>query len=265
MVYKIWHEFRRNLIEKGKQVTKENPDRLSADQLTALTEKILREINGISRELGYPTQKIEIRKPESISEDEQEDLFYEFIDWYDIVHTPNIYLYEYVLKHYPKSKYSQIVCVGDGQNCHLGRKLAMKGYKVISVDPLARKEFSSTERTEDGEGMLRVIKGKFFASSKDLVDWAHLVIGAKVPECVPDLVNLPKPTVFSISADPEIYHMKFKGIPVTSAKKYRKLIKKCPGIRTFTPPPTVKNEDMSNCMIFIHDGIQRERIHEFSE
>lgn len=262
MVYKIWHEFRRNLIEKGKEVTKENPDRLSGEQLTALTEKILREINAISRELGYPTKQIGIRKPENISEDEQEELFYEFIDLYDLVKTQNTYLYEYVLKHYPKSKYSNVVCVGDGKNCHLGRKLAMKGYKVISVDPLARKEFADTDMSEYGDGSLSVIKGKFFSSSKELIDWAHLIIGAKVPECVPHLVNLPKPTAFSISADPEIYHMKFKGIPITSAKRYRKLIKKCPGIRTFTPPPTVKNEDMSNCTIFIHDGIQKERIYD---
>ena len=262
MLYRIWNEFRQNLIEKGKDVVKENPDRLSAEQLIALSEKILREINGIGYELGYPLQQIEIKKPKNISEYEQEELFYQFMDWYDIGGTPNRHLYEYVLKHYPKSKYHNIVCVGDGENCHLGRKLAMKGYNVISIDPVARKEFETQEISEQEPGMLRIIKAKFFSSSKDLIDWANLIIGAKVPECVPELVNLPKPSVFSISSDPEIYHMKFKGVSITSAKKYRKLIKKCPGITTFTPTSTVKSEDMSNCMIFIHDGKQREKCHE---
>ena len=57
------------------------------------------------------------------------------------------YTSNYIQENYPVEEYRQILCVGDGQCSHLGRKLADKGYNVVSVDPLARKEFS-TRRNE---------------------------------------------------------------------------------------------------------------------
>lgn len=254
---KMTLEFRKQLIEKGKQVNFENPDNLDTNQLIALTEKIFSVINEIDVALGYPEHPTGLTKPRSVSKKEQSELFHNFLDWYEIVSTPNQYLYQYVIKHYPKSKYSQILCVGDGENCYLGRKLAMKGYKVISIDPIARREFSEEGMSEDGEGMLCVVKDKFSKDSKGLIDWANLVVGVKVPMCVPDLVNLPKPTAFSISANPEIYNMSFKGTKITSAQQFKRLIERCTGIRVFTPEPAFDGHEMHSCEIFIHDGRQR--------
>lgn len=254
---KMTLEFRKQLIEKGKQANFENPDKLDRNQLIALTEKLFSVINEIDIALGYPARPIGVTRPRSVSKKEQLELFHNFLDWYEIVPTHNQYIYQYVIKHYPISKYPQILCVGDGENCYLGRKLAMKGYKVISIDPLARREFSEQGMSEDGEGMLCVVKDKFSLSSKGLIDWANLVVGAKVPECVPDLVNLPKPTAFSISANPEIYNMSFKEIRITSAQQFKSLIERCSGIRVFTPEPAFDGHEMHSCEIFIHDGRQR--------
>lgn len=258
MNFKDMMEFRRALAEKGKQVCIENPDDLDKDQLTALTAKIFQDLNEIDSDLGFPYHETGVKRPNSISKEDQMELYTNFLEWYDIVKTPTTHLYEYVLRNYPISKISKVLCVGDGENCHLGRKLAMKGYEVISIDPVARREFSGVGMSEDGKGVLTVVKDKFFSTSKGLIDWADLVVGAKVPLCVPHLINLPKPTAFSISANPEIYHMNFRGVSITCAEQYRELIKRCPGIRTFTPKPDIAGQDMSDCMIFIRDGRQRE-------
>lgn len=267
-MYSTGLKFRNALIENGKRVCVENPDNLDKDQLMALAAKISQEINDLNRMLSLePMENIqssqtvseeEIESPKTVSKEEQKELYLNFLEWYDIVKTPTNHLYEYVLKNYPVSKFRKILCVGDGENCYLGRKLAMKGYEVISIDPVAKKEFAGVGMSEDGKGALAVVKDKFFKTSKGLINWADAIVGAKVPLCVPDLVSLPKPTAFSISANPEIYRMTFKGVSITCAEQYREMIKRCPGIRTFTPKPDITGQDMSDCMIFAHDGRQRE-------
>lgn len=256
-------KWRNDLIENGKRVARENPDELDKDQLIALSARIFEEINAIDTQIfGFPRHDTGTQRPKSISKEEEKILYNEFIDWYDLIKTPNTHMYEYVLRNYPRSEYQKVLCVGDGENCHLGRKLAMQGYEVISIDPLARKEFSGVGMSQDGKGVLTVVKDKFFDSSKGLIDWADLVVGVKVPLCVPYLINLPKPTVFSISANPEIYHMRFRGVPIVSAEQYRNLIKACPGIRTFMPPLTEGVTEIDDWMMFIRDGKQKERLHE---
>ena len=256
-------KFRNGLIENGKIVARENPDELNKDQLIALSARIFEEINEIDTKMfGFSKHNTGTQRPKSISKEEQAILYSQFIDWYDLVKTPNTHMYEYVLRNYPLSEYQKVLCVGDGENCHLGRKLAMKGYEVISIDPVARKEFSGVGMSEDGKGILTVVKDRFFDSSEGLINWADLVVGVKVPLCVPHLINLRKPTVFSISGNPEIYHMKFKGVPVVSAEQYRGLIRACSGIRTFIPADIEGDTNRDDCMMFIRDGRQKERLHE---
>ncbi len=130
---------RSNLIKYGKRVSIENPDKLSIAELQALLVKIFDELNKIDMAYGFEYHDIKIRRPSKISPQEQDYLFSEFLDWYNVTTLGDI-VYKYVLEKYPVSKYPRILCVGDGENCHLGRKLAAQGYQVCSVDPVANKK-----------------------------------------------------------------------------------------------------------------------------
>lgn len=223
-------KYRQGLLERGKEVNFKNPDRLSLDQLQALTEKIFREVDSIDMQMGYPHHDTGLRRPASVTETEQQELFIDFIDWYQIIRTPSQDILEHVLANYPKDKYPRILCVGDGKPCHLGRKLAMKGYKVISVDPVARKEFAGKMQGEDG-GSLRILTKEFSRYSESMIDWASVIVGTKVPECAEDLVHIDsRPVVFNVSNNPEMYNMKFNGVPVTSGKQFVELIRKASGV-----------------------------------
>lgn len=52
--YEELMKYREGLIECGKRLTKENPDRLSIQEFEALVEKIFAELNKIDMSLGYP-------------------------------------------------------------------------------------------------------------------------------------------------------------------------------------------------------------------
>ena len=119
--------------------------------------------------------------------------------------------------------------MGDGEKCHLGRKLAMSGYQVVSVDPMADKSFTWKTKNSSG-GNFRAIRQKFFDYSENMIDWAHVIVGNKIPPIVEDLIKVNKPTVFTISSNPEMYKMKFRGVPITSAKQFKEEIKQCEGV-----------------------------------
>jgi len=224
-------KYREGLIVNGKRVAMENPDRLTRRELEALVEKILNELNSIDMSLGYENYDSGIRNTHGVSEDRVQELYLDFLDWYDIVKTPSNSLFDYITQNYPLEKYRRILCVGDGQCSHLGRKLADKGYDVVSVDPLARKEFS-TKRQERKTGKLHVVRGKFFRTSVDMINWADLIVGAKVPECAEELIGLNKESVFNISNNAQIYGMRFKGVPITSSKVLVDEITKCKNVTT---------------------------------
>lgn len=244
-------KYRNGLLEKGKLVNLENPDRLTQDQMIALTENIFREVDKIDMQMGYPHHDTGLRRPASISEAEQHRLFVDFIDWYQIIKTPSQDILDYVLEKYPADKFPKILCVGDGESCHLGRKLAMRGYKVISVDPVARREFSGSGIGENG-GSLKVLQKKFSKKSTDMIEWSDVIIGSKIPECVEDLVQINnRPTVFNISGNAEIYNMKFKGKPIKSSKQLIEELRKCDGVETRLGHENAIGE---NAIFFTGDG-----------
>lgn len=249
-------KYRQNLLNYGQRVNLENPDRLTMDEMIALTEKIFSEVDKIDMNMGYEHHDTGIRLPASISREKQKEVFMDFIDWYQVVETPSAQIYDYVLKNYPLQNYPNILCVGDGENCHLGRKLAMQGYKVLSIDPLARKEFSGNFSCSDKNrvGKLRVVQGEFHKDSVDMINWSNLIVGAKVPLCVEDLVQVNKPTVFNISANPEMYNMTFKGVPIKSEEQFVKEIAKCQGVN-------VKEGKMNGkpSLLFVRDLREQER------
>lgn len=109
--------------------------------------------------LGYPHHDTGVRRPASVDEFREKEIFIDFLDWYNVVSTPSNILLKYVQKNYPKNKYPRVLCVGDGEHCHLGRKLAHLGYAVVVVDPVSKKEFTIPKQ-ENG-GMLRVVQGEF--------------------------------------------------------------------------------------------------------
>lgn len=227
--------YREKLLECGKLFSFENPDNLSSDEILAVVDRVFNEINKIDMSCGFPYHDTGIRLPKSISKDRQEELFIDFIDWYQVIETPSGQVYQYVLKHYPRNKFPRILCVGDGEKCHLGRKLAMQGYDVVSVDPLADKKFSGrinngVQKSETNQGKFHVIKGTFHKTSEDMINWANVIVGAKVPLCAEELIGLKKPAVFNISANANIYNMRFKGKKIEDSKDLSREIKKCEGV-----------------------------------
>lgn len=63
-----------------------------------------------------------------------------------------------------------------------------------------------------------------------MIDWANLIVGGKVPQIAEELVGLHKPALFSISANAEIYKMRFKGTFIKSSDQLSREIAKCPGV-----------------------------------
>ena len=133
---------------------------MSTNELVALSIKILKEVENIDRKLGYPPHQIDTPAiAKTVSNSRLEELYVDFLDWYNIIPGPGKSVYDHVLKKYPKEKYNRILCVGDGIKSHLGRKLAMKGYNVVSVDPEADTTLPLDEETLKSGGM--------FIASKD--------------------------------------------------------------------------------------------------
>lgn len=215
-------DYRRKLAENGKRAAIENPDNLSLDELQALTAKIFEQLNEIDMSMGYPYHETGTRIPESVDELRLEEIWIDFLDWYNVVPTQSNILLGYIRKNYPKAKYPKVLCVGDGEHCHLGRKLAALGYAVVVVDPVSKKEFTISKQ-ENG-GMLKVVQGEFHETSEDMMDWASFIVGAKVPQCAEILTKTKKPTIFNISNNAEIYHMRFYGKEIHSSEELEKEI-----------------------------------------
>lgn len=226
-------KYRDNLVEYGKKVSIENPDKLNDEEMMALLDRIFSQINEIDMSLGYEYHAVPVSLPKSITKDRQEELFLDFIDWYQVIDTPSSKIYKYVTKNYDAKRYPKILCVGDGENCHLGRKLAMAGYNAVSVDPLARKVFST--KIGNGQiknnGSLHVTTASFFDNSSNMIEWADVIVGSKVPLCAEALIAQKKPAIFSISNNVEIYNMKFKGQQINSSQELVEAIRKCPSVR----------------------------------
>lgn len=237
-------QYRDRLIEFGKKYCMDNPDRLGQDDLLAVSKAIFDALNEIDMALGQPFYNTNIEVPKHISVERKMQLFQYFMDWYQIVPTPSYRIYSYVSQFYSKEKYSQILCVGDGENCHIGRRLATKGYNVISMDPVARTEYSGSIGREGGT--LKVIKDRFFRNDTEKIEWADLIVGSKIPMCVEDILETSKPAVFNISENPEIHKIYFRGIPIHSCKQFEDLIKQCRGV--------TQKETPGRISVFIYEG-----------
>lgn len=246
--YEECMKYRNGLVECGRRVVAENPDRLNYDEMQSLLSSIFEELNQIDMKMGYPYHETGAKSPKSISEKRKEELYINFIDWYDVIQTPSNDIYEYVLSHYPVNKYPRVLCVGDGENVHLGRKLAKNGYNAVSVDPKARREFAIKKGSSSNKGSLHVVRGKFIRTSKAMIDWADLIVGSKVTEFTEELISLGKPTVFTISDNAEIYNMRFKGRSIKSSSELEEELKKCKGVRLEKGKTTL--ERFSNIYVF---------------
>lgn len=250
-------KYRTKIIEYGKKVVIENPDRLNNDELQALTAKIFEHLNELDVSLGYDNHDTGIRKPKNIDKDRQEELFTSFIDWYGIIPEGTTLINNYLQKNYPHTQYKKVICVGDGEWCHLGRKLANKGYNVVVVDPVSKKEFERV--SHDEYGSLHVVNGKFFDTSEDMIEWADMIVGVKVPLCAEDLTKVAKPTIFSISKNPEIYNMRFNEVPITSVESLENEIGKIPKVKRVNFQDYLGTESY----IYVCDEKQRETKKDF--
>lgn len=233
--FKELMKYRKHIMTYGKMVAFDNPDKLGIDELEALIARIFEELNKIDMSLGYEYHDTGLKAPDGVSRERQEELFINFIDWYKVIQTPNSQVYDYVMEHYPKEKYPRILCVGDGENCHLGRMLAAEGYHVVSVDPVARRELSGAtgipQISESKGGKFKVVQAEFYKDSTDMIDWASVIVGSKIPQCAEQLIGLKKPTVFNISKNAEIHNMKFRGTSIKSSEQLTSEIAKCSGVK----------------------------------
>ena len=224
------YKYRSKLIDCGKRVGLENPDRLSLDEIKALTSRVFEELNKIDMSMGFPHHDTGLRRPASVDKYSETELFIDFIDWYNILATPSNVILGYVQRNYPKNKYPRVMCVGDGEHCHLGRKLAGLGYTVVVVDPVSKKEFDISRQSNGGR--LKVINGEFYENSEDMINWSSLIVGAKVPQCAEILTSIrSKPTVFNISNNAEVHNMSFNGKPIQSSKELEEAIEKIKSVQ----------------------------------
>lgn len=246
--------YRDNLVLSGKKLILENPDKLNLEEIQSLSAKVLNEINSIDRSLGNTSNDSYLALPENINLQEQEELFIDFIDWYQVVQTHNNAIYKYIIENYPIMAYPRIVCVGDGKNSHLGRKLSKYGYAVISVDPVARKIFIE-DNQNNKEGNFRILNATFSKDSQNLINWASIIVGSKVPECIEDFISIEKPAIFTINSNPEKDNIFFKGIKINSEEQLKNLILKCDGIRNKIVKDNISGREIT---IFISEGKKKE-------
>lgn len=221
--------YRKRIAECGKRVIQENPDKLNNDELVALTHKIFETLNSIDMSFGHEQYDSKIDKPASIPDWKQDSLFSDFVDWYNIRPTGATLVADYVKSNYPSNKHKKIICVGDGENCHVGRKLANEGYNVVVMNPLSTKEFEIPPNNQQGK--LHIVKGNFFNISQSMIDWADVIVGVKVTLEIEDLIKLDKPAMFTISNNPEIYNMRYNGVLITCLEQLRELIEKDPKVK----------------------------------
>ena len=252
-------EYRQNLINYGKRFANENPDNFSRDEIEAVLAEIFYQLNKIDEEIGgFPHHETGLRCPKSITKDRKDILFNHFADWYQLLNTPSQAVFNYVVRHYPVEQFKKILCVGDGEKCHLGRKLAIQGYEVLSIDPEADSSLMAYQKAKYSKATkckFSIATQMFSENSHDLINWADLIVGSKIPPIIETLLRLDKPSVFTSSENPETYHMKFHGIPVTSADQFNELIKKVPGVKAATVPMARKNGGPYN--IFVYEGRDR--------
>lgn len=251
--------YREKLIQYGKVVAEENPDHLSADEIQALVYRIFDELKKLNVKLGYSYHDFGVNMPETVTEERVEELFVNFIDNYNIIHTPTNRIYNYIVENYSLERYPKILCVENSENLHLGRKLEKKGYNVVSVNPEVSKIFP--QKVKDGVQTSVTPYEKFGIvneenknNSEEIIQWANLVVGNKATKCAENLISIGKPAVFNISKNAEIYNMKFKGVPVTSSKVLAHELSKCSGVSVKRDNNEVLDEED---LIFICNGRER--------
>lgn len=246
----VW-EYRQKLLEHGMEVPIQNPDRLNEDQMKALLAEVFRQLDKIDQNFGHEPHDTGLRRPKNITEADQNEIFMDFVDWYQIVPTPSIDVLSYVVQKYKPNEYPRVLCVGDGKNCHLGRKLAKRGYDVMSVDPVARPEYS-TSGNQTGNGRLKVVRDLFTPNSDRMIDWASVIVGCKVPLCAEAIVGQRKPAVFTISNNVEIYGgVPFRGQRINSSKALEEAIRQCKGVRVMK---RTERRSVPANYLFIYEG-----------
>lgn len=257
--------YRDALIRHRSKVLVENPDKLENLELAVLSYKIYKEIKKIDD--GLPEHlRSYIYFPDVPPFDESEEfkafsnfLFCEFVDWYDLMPTINNNLLTFILNKYPANISPNIICVGDGQFCHLGRKLSQNGYKALSIDP----EINTNVIHNDGK--FHCLDREFSLQDEDIIRWASLIVGPKVPQCTEMLLNCPKPTVFSISMNPEIYNMTVGGVLITSHDQLDKIIRHTAGVTTYRRKFTNTLDNVCEMNIYAHDGRTKQKSDQIME
>ena len=181
----------------------------------------------------------------------------DFVDWCELVKTFNVYMRDFILREYPLSDgYKKVLCVGDGEKCHLGRKLAMQGYRVVSVDPMAQKNFSCSNIravNNNGKGSIFVVKRPFTEDSIDMINWADIIVGSKVPMLAETLLKMPKPVIFNVSANSEIHNISFGGKKVESGENLQQWISNSKGVHTFEMDSESRWKLGYSTLIFVKD------------
>ena len=201
-----YFDFNKYLLTEAANYRNNNPDYLTAEELNSFSSKIFEVIMALNR-------------GKRLDDFKSDELLNNFFDWNEIRDTPSNRVLKVVLEKYPLEKYKNILCVGDGEKCHLGRKLAKHGYNVFIMDPIAK--------VPDGE-RYRVFSGfeGYYTYNHPFNNEADLIVGAKVPQIAEHIIRSGKKSIFTLSANPEIHQFNFAGIFIESMEQLESLIKK---------------------------------------
>lgn len=206
-------KYREILLKRLKEYRRDNPDRLTEEEFCGLEMEAFEHLAPIEIMMGVKDRFIPKRA--NVSKNLRKSLMMDFLDWYEILGMYSHTVLEQVKRYFPVEQYHRILCVGDGEKCHLGRKLAKLGYDVISMDPLAKYRIENVDDLRNNGGSFK-ISTDFFSHEHPIISSSDLIVGSKVPSVCEEMLLSGKPTVFTISANPEIYDMEFSGVSITS-------------------------------------------------
>lgn len=195
-----------DIIQELEKYLKVNPNLLNNEEKNKLRQQLLeyaRNPNG-----GVDDLLMEFFVYSGISKDLQKDFF------------------NYIMEHYPPSKFPKVLEVAAGKVCNLGQQLKRNGYKVTSIDPNIR--IAPNDSRVKG---IKLLKRKFTPDFSVLP--YDVVIGYNACPTAGNLLRINKrPTVFTICDAPETDGKLDIGVEVSSKEEFIKELEKRNGFIT---------------------------------
>jgi len=145
---------------------------------------------------------------------EVDDLLMEFFVYFNVVKDLQKDFLNYIMEHYPPSKFPKVLEVAAGKVCNLGQQLKRNGYKVTSIDPNIR--IASNDPRVKG---IKLLKRKFTPDFSVLP--YDVIVGYNACPTAGNLLKINKrPTVFTICDRPETDGKLDIGVDIKSKQEF---------------------------------------------